>query len=140
MVVFGGLLIPSETFTDLLWTYDFSSGLWELIPTARGNNSFSITTVSMEFNNDTEFSGDNDTSDSNDTIPWGLPLPVRGHTAHVIGNKMVVFFGLAYAAELFPSAIQELDLGKYSACIVCGVNCFEIEHYGVLGATHVFLF
>ncbi|XP_065882352.1 attractin-like protein 1 [Dysidea avara] len=110
MVVFGGLLIPSETFTDLLWTYDFSSGLWELIPTARGNNSFSITTVSMEFNNDTEFSGDNDTSDSNDTIPWGLPLPVRGHTAHVIGNKMVVFFGLAYAAELFPSAIQELDL------------------------------
>jgi len=118
MIVFGGLLVPSEMFTDSLWTYNFTSGLWEVMPTAQGNDSLSVNytttlNVSMEFN-DTDTNGDNVTT--SDAVPWRLPLPVRGHTAHIIGNKMIVFFGLAYAAELFPSALQQLDLGEYIVC------------------------
>jgi len=134
MIVFGGLLVPSETFTDLLWTYNFTSGLWEVMPTAQGNDSLSLNftttqNVSMEFN-DTEFDYANDT---NDTVPWELPLPVRGHTAHIIGNKMIIFFGLAYAADLFPSALQQLDLGehsgtnklKFGAVVLVDILCFS---------------
>jgi len=120
MIVFGGLLVPSETFTDLLWSYNFTSDLWEVVSSSQGNNSISnnFTTspdISMELN-DTDYdyaSGDNNnTNNTEDIAAWGLPLPVRGHTAHVIGNKMVVIFGLAYTAELFPTAIQQLDLGE----------------------------
>ena len=137
MIVFGGLLVPSETFTDSLWIYNFTSELWEVTPAAQGNESLSLNftttqNVSMEFN-DTEFdyaSGDNDT---NDTVPWELPLPVRGHTAHVIGNKMIIFFGLSYAAELFPSDLQQLDLGehsgtnklKFDAVVLVDILCFS---------------
>ena len=50
---------------------------------------------------------------SNSSISDGmLPLPVRGHTSHIIGDKMLVFFGIVRASDSQPSLIQELDLGK----------------------------
>ena len=41
-----------------------------------------------------------------------LPAPVREHTAHVVGSKMVVLFGMSPGETLFPSYIQEYDFGE----------------------------
>ena len=46
----------------------------------------------------------------NDTVL--LPVAVRDHTAHVVGNKMVVFFGYAPATnDVIINFVQEYDFG-----------------------------
>ena len=68
MFVFGGSLTPSEEFSNELWQLNLSSLQWSPL--------FSLPNLSS--------------SDS-----YTLPLAVRGHTAHVVGSKMVVLLGFA---------------------------------------------
>ena len=49
-----------------------------------------------------------------------LPLPVRSHTAHVIGNKMVTLFGLSSGRTVFLSYVQVFDFGELS---LLNVHC-----------------
>ena len=83
MFVFGGSLFPSEDFTNELWELDLV--LWEWLPL---------------FNRTTP------------TSVISLPVPVRDHTAHVVGSKMVVLYGLSSLSTAFFSLVQEYDLSK----------------------------
>ena len=118
MIVFGGVLVPSERFTTELLTYFFLDNIWE-VSNSSGDYNDTIPTSSLNTSCD-NMSADYDgydvlmkemcnSSASSDVV---LPLPVRGHTAHVIGNKMLVFFGLVRASDSQPGLLQELDLGK----------------------------
>lgn len=122
MMVFGGVLVPSERFTAELWTYSFLDGTWSVqnpsTPSATYNEtSFTSSQNGSSDNITTDY--DNYELDGFDVPEEGdssnngsglLPLPVRGHTAHVIGDKMLVFFGVVRASESLPSLIQQLDL------------------------------
>ena len=107
MYVFGGAKIPTEEITSELWVLDLVSLEWmDLSPVSN-------TTA-------------NDSSDGNETIPGVismetlqlspqedyLPLPVRSHTAHVIGSAMVVLFGLTSDRLKLVGFVQEYDFGK----------------------------
>lgn len=48
-----------------------------------------------------------------------LPIPVRSHTAHVIGNKMVTLFGLSSGRTVLLSYVQEFDFGELSLLNIC---------------------
>ena len=41
-----------------------------------------------------------------------LPMPVRSHTTHIVGSKMVVLFGYSNREDVFISYVQEYDIGK----------------------------
>jgi len=85
MYVFGGSLYPSEIFTSDLWQLDLD--MWEWQPL------FSLTTPMSHLT---------------------PPVPVRDHTAHVVGSKMVVLYGLSFSASGFFPLIQEYDFSKCS--------------------------
>ena len=133
MIIFGGILVPSERFTTELWTYNFLDGIWDVTtwrpstsPSNYTNNNFTSSqnassnnmTIDYDYQDIDNLDGYDVSQEeiynsSNSSISDGmLPLPVRGHTSHVIGDKMLVFFGIIRASDSQPSLIQELDLGK----------------------------
>ena len=83
MYVFGGTKLATEKLTNELWALDLATTTWALIGTKSTNNS----------------------SDA------FLPIAVRSHTAHVVGTKMVVLFGLTYVEN---SYVQEFDFSKFT--------------------------
>lgn len=105
MYVFGGAKIPAEEITSELWVLDLVSLEWtDLSPvsnTTADNSSDSNATipgvVSMETLQVSPQEGDY------------LPLPVRSHTAHVIGSTMVVLFGLTSDRLNLVGFVQEYD-------------------------------
>ena len=130
MIIFGGVLVPSERFTTELWTYYFLDGTWDVTTwqpsinytysnfTSPQNASSNNMTIDYDYQDVDNLDGYDVSQEdmyniSNNSISDGmLPLPVRGHTAHVIGDKMLVFFGIIRASNSQLSLIQELDLGK----------------------------
>ena len=118
MIVFGGVLVPSERFTTELWTYYFLDNVWEVSNSSGDYNDTNSTSsqntscdnMSVDYDGyDVSMEEMCNSSSRSDGI---LPLPVRGHTAHIIDNKMLVFFGLVPASNSLPGLVQELDLGK----------------------------
>lgn len=89
MYVFGGSLYPSEAISSELWTLDLTSFQWTPL-----------------FNMSTDL-------DNSSVNPVQLPVAVRGHTAHMVGSKMVVLFGFSQGEETFPAYIQEYDFSKF---------------------------
>ena len=87
MFVFGGTLYPSEVFSSELWMLNFTTSEWTPLFTKPVNS-----TESEDY-----------------SLP---PVAVRGHTAHVIGSKMVVLFGLSPGEHTFLSYVQEYDFSK----------------------------
>ena len=92
MYVFGGSLYPSEVITAELWMLNLTSLEW----TPLFNQSMSPP--------------DNSTEEEVEELR--PPVPVRGHTAHVVGSKMVVLLGLSPGEEEFPVYVQEYDFGE----------------------------
>lgn len=89
MYVFGGSLLPSEDIVSELWRLNLSTFQWTPlfnISEGEGNSSAESAVT--------------------------LPVAVRGHTAHVVGSKMVVLFGMSPGETIFPSYIQEYDFGE----------------------------
>lgn len=106
MYVFGGAKLQSEEIVNELWALDLQTQVWtplfnqEALSTDRDNDTLMevgdvTSSVSIERN------GEN-----------FLPLPVRSHTAHVVGSKMVVLFGISSGAETLISYVQEYDFSK----------------------------
>lgn len=89
MYVFGGSLYPSEVMTSELWRLDLTSLKWHPL-----------------------FNQSSPTSDNSSAPLLQLPVPVRGHTAHVVGGHMLVLFGLSSGAEEFPAYIQRYDFSE----------------------------
>lgn len=86
MYVFGGALYPSEAMVSELWLLNLTTSQWTPLF--------------------------NDTMDNvTEPLP-SLPVAVRGHTAHVVGSKMVVLFGISPGEEIFPAYVQEYDFGE----------------------------
>ena len=97
MYVFGGVLYPSETITSELWKLDLASLQWTPL-----------------FNESVPASDDG-TNITERVEPLHPPVAVRGHTAHVVGGKMVVLLGMSPGSDTFPVYVQEYDFSK-SAC------------------------
>lgn len=87
MYIFGGALTPSEAVVSELWQLNLGSLQWTPL--------FNI-------------SEDNSSAESANM----LPVAVRGHTAHVVGSKMVVLFGISPGENIFPAYVQEYDFGE----------------------------
>ena len=107
MYVFGGAKWPSEEIVNELWALNFSTQLWTSL-----SNFHPLT---MEHDNSTLIDGDVDIISMMSFQPnkkTRLPLPVRSHTAHVVGSKMIILFGLSSGTETFISYIQEYDFGE----------------------------
>ena len=123
MIVFGGVLVPSERFTAELWTYSFLDGTWDIQNPSTPPANYSSINMTSPYNATTIDNDDIDFLDGYDVSKEDmvnssngtelLPLPVRGHTAHVIGDKMLVFFGVVRASNSQPSLIQQLDLSEW---------------------------
>ncbi len=94
MYVFGGVLYPSEMITSELWRLHLTSLQWTPL--------FNESVPPMD--NVTE-----------GVEPLRPPVAVRGHTAHVVGGKMVVLLGMSPGEDIFPVYIQEYDFSK-SVC------------------------
>lgn len=89
MYVFGGSLYPSEVISSELWVLDLTSLQWTPL--------FNESTPDLD----------------NSSVPvLQLPVPVRGHTAHVMGSKMLLLFGLSSGGEEFPAYVQEYEFGE----------------------------
>ena len=93
MYVFGGSLYPSETITSELWRLNLTTFQWTLLFADPANSSLTA-----------------------------LPLAVRGHTAHVVGSKMVILFGISPGEEEFPAYVQEYDIGRCTCAGRTGVS------------------
>ena len=83
MYVFGGTKLATEEITNELWALDLAAMTWALIGT------------------------------NYNTSVRSLPVPVRSHTAHVVGSKMVVLLGLTSVEDVIISYVQEFDFGKF---------------------------
>lgn len=87
MYVFGGALTPSEVIVSELWQLNLVSLQWTPL-----------------------FNMSEDNSSAEPAL--ALPIAVRGHTAHVVGSKMVVLFGISPERVIFPAYVQEYDFGE----------------------------
>ncbi len=85
MYVFGGSLYPSEELTSDLWELDLNTWEWQYL--------FNVTQPLSQ------------------SAP---PIPVRDHTAHVVGSKMVVLYGLTSTMTGYVPLVQEYDFSKGS--------------------------
>ena len=129
MYVFGGAKIPAEEITSELWVLDLVSLEWtDLSPvsnTTADNSSDSNATipgvVSMETLQVSPQEGDY------------LPLPVRSHTAHVIGSTMVVLFGLTSDRLNLVGFVQEYDFGKPTRLFLLSAQLAVATQTSVLG-------
>ena len=118
-MIFGGVLVPSEHFSAELWTYNFSGGNWD-ITTWHLPADYTSDVDDDNATQSQNASGNGTTTDHDSQIDKleemynnsMLPFATRGHTAHIIGTKMLVFFGIIHASESQPSLTQELNLGK----------------------------
>lgn len=106
MFVFGGAKLPSEEIVSELWALDLQTQVWTPL--------FNHQPLSTEHDNATLMEvGDVPPSVSIEPSEQSfLPLPVRSHTAHVVGSKMIVLFGVSSGAETLISYVQEYDFGK----------------------------
>lgn len=85
MYVFGGTKVTTEEMTNELWALDLTTMTWALIETNLTNNS------SVAF----------------------LPFPVRSHTAHVVGSKMLIILGFSSIEDSTVSLVQEFDFSEF---------------------------
>lgn len=115
MYVFGGAKLPSEEIVNELWALDLQTQVWTPL--------FYHHTLSTEHDNATLMEiGDVPSSISIESGEENLlPLPVRSHTAHVVGSKMIVLFGVSSGAETLISYVQEYDFSK--SFIFCTRYC-----------------
>ena len=105
MYIFGGAKWPSEEVVNELWALDLQTQEWTPL--------FSDRALDTEQENSTLLDiGDVSSTISVEPREDLLPLPVRSHTAHVVGSKMVVLFGLSSGAETLISYVQEYDFCK----------------------------
>lgn len=107
MYVFGGAKWPSEEIVNELWALNLYTQLWTPL--------CNFHPVTMEHDNSTMLDHGADIMSKMSLQPnkeTHLPLPVRSHTAHVIGSKMIILFGLSSGTETFISYVQEYDFGE----------------------------
>ena len=107
MYVFGGTKVLTEEMTNELWALDLATMAWAVIGTNKTNDS------SISF----------------------LPIPVRSHTAHVIGSKMVVILGWSSLEDSTVSLVQEFDfsefIGQLNMTVWCdtpALHCTALSH------------
>lgn len=117
MYVFGGAKLLTEEIVNELWALDLQTRVWTPL--------FNHQDVNTERDNDTLVEVEDVASSisiKSDRQDF-LPLPVRSHTAHVVGSKMIVLFGVSSGAEILISYVQEYDFSKLflrgyaSACV-----------------------
>ena len=84
MYIYGGALLPSEEITNELWRFDFRTLTWTEIESCQSGN---------------------------ESLSSYCPLAVKDHSANVVGNKMLIFFGYSPLVALI-NFVQEFDLGK----------------------------
>ena len=88
MYIYGGALLPTEVVTNELWKFNFTTLTWSQIrSTSHGNES------------------------RNETDQVMMSIGVKDHTAHVIGNKMIIIFGYSEVDTLL-NYVQEFNLGN----------------------------
>ena len=106
MYVFGGAKLPSEEIVNELWALDLQTQVWTPL--------FHHHALSTEHDNVTLMEiGDVPSSISIESSEENLlPLSVRSHTAHVVGSKMIVLFGVSSGAETLISYVQEYDFSE----------------------------
>ena len=122
--MFGGAKTPQEEITNELWSFDLRNFVWKCLFAT--NTASNDTTIGNSSNATTSLvQGDGSTSVSMATGHAGrsvggdyLPMPVRSHTAHIVGSKMMVLFGYSNREDVFISYVQEYDIGK-SGCTAC---------------------
>lgn len=51
--------------------------------------------------------------ETNNSSTAFLPIPVRSHTAHVVGSKMVVMLGMTSLEDSTVSLVQEFDFSEF---------------------------
>ena len=69
-----------------------------------------------------------------------LPLPVRSHTAHVVGSKMIVLFGVSSSAETLISYVQEYDFGKLESDMLLHISGRSILARMFMPSHHILKF
>ena len=122
--MFGGAKTPQEEITNELWSFDLRNFVWKcLFATDTASNDTNIGNSSNATTSLVQDGGS--TSVSMATGRAGrsvgddyLPVPVRSHTAHIVGSKMVVLFGYSNREDVFISYVQEYDIGKLG-CTAC---------------------
>ena len=112
--MFGGAKTPQEEITNELWSFDLRNLVWTCLlnDTSTPSNDTTNATTSL-------VQGGGSSSVSMATERAGrsaggdyLPMPVRSHTAHIVGSKMVVLFGYSSREDIFISYVQEYNIGK----------------------------
>ena len=113
MYVFGGSKLPQETITNELWAFNLTNRTWTNLSEDREGE--------IPMNNSSNSTGTVVDMGSGPLVAMGttnqmdyLPLAVRGHTAHVVGSKMVVLFGQAKSEQRLVAFVQEYNLGESS--------------------------
>ena len=126
MYVFGGSLLPSEEITNELWALDLPTLTWTSLapptpatPTTLPNNTLNVTATNISSEG-----GEAGSLVMVEVVNEGaneggllLPVPVRSHTAHVVGDRMVVVFGLSSeGSNSMLDFVQEYDFGTCHVC------------------------
>ena len=123
MYVFGGSKFPLEEITNELWSLNLLTLTW----TYHGPfpnpdvGSGSVTNTSAGNITGVGVAGGDDVVSVEEGASGRscLPIPVRSHTAHVVGTKMVVIFGLSSGEENAVSFVQEYDFGEFGVLPAC---------------------
>ena len=89
LYIYGGVL-NQRKITDEFWAFDMSAHVWAEI------------TQNEQQHVDPKAT----------TWPTTMPLAVAGHTAHVVGQKMLVIFGYCPTWG-FTNVVQEYDFGTF---------------------------
>ena len=121
--MFGGSKLPQETITNELWAFNLTNQTWtRLFQDPEGEtpalmNSSSTMNTTVDQNNSSTMNATMEPSDNVTMTPANqvsyLPLPVRGHTAHVVGSSMLVLFGQSSREGGHVFFVQEYDLGEW---------------------------
>jgi len=135
LYVFGGAKTPQEEITDELWALDLRTLTWVCLfnGTDMDDLSNNMTSLNQEGGGGTSISMV--TRASQDGDDGYLPMPVRSHTAHVVGSRMVVLFGYSSREDIFISYVQEYDFetGRWSA-----PDHFGLQPAGRMGHSSVY--
>ncbi len=124
MYVFGGSKLLHEEIANELWSLDLRTLLWtDHTPSPPDtqvsyNSSDNATAVGVGGDTVVVSVADESTGGSGRNF---LPLPVRGHTAHAVGTKMVVLLGLSSGEEPLVPYVQEYDFGEHHFSIAIGL-------------------
>ena len=109
MYVFGGAKWPSEEIVNELWALNFNTQLWTSLSYF---HPLSLEHDSILTEGDVDIIQNVSKMSFQPNTKTRLPLPVRSHTAHVTGSKMIILFGLSSGTETLISYVQEYDFGK----------------------------